>query len=241
MGRVITSPGWKLRVGVDHPDIVVANTKATWFGGSNDPMDSGETASGYPTKGHPNLMGCSLPMRYEGRHKATRVALGGSPMPRMPFGIYSNGRPNKAGAWVRVTNNDTGNTIVVPVIDLGPARWTGKGIDLTIAAFKALGGSLRQGVMDVSYRVLGGAKYVSRDQPTEEVAPEPKKQDVRPSALPTVKSGPSVKLRPVKPTVVRPTYRKPSPLTRKPGFFSRVLKTIRTVGKRLDDFSRGRK
>ena len=61
-------------------DIAVTNVVATWFGGPDDPSDSGETASGISTRDNPNLLGCALPM--DGFNvKATD----GSPIPRLPW------------------------------------------------------------------------------------------------------------------------------------------------------------
>ncbi len=154
----ISNPDWCFSVIVHGGDLLVEGTTATWFGGSNDPMDSGETACGYPTKGHPELMGCSLPMDYQGKCRATRKAVGGSPLPMMRFGLHSSGKKNPVGTMVEVTCGT--RKITVPLIDIGPARWAKHGLDLTQAAFVALGGSLRRGVLQVSYRVIGGAQYL---------------------------------------------------------------------------------
>lgn len=158
MAREIIKPGWSFRVIVLDNDLLVENTTATWFGGDSDPMDSGETACGYPTKGHPELLGCSLPMNYGGPHAPTRKAVGGSPIPMLPWGLDRKGNLRANGTQVIVTRGE--NSITVPLIDIGPARWAKDGIDLTIAAFKALGGTKKQGVIPVSYRVLGGAKFL---------------------------------------------------------------------------------
>jgi hypothetical protein len=66
--------------------LLVDNVMATWFGGDADPQDKGQTACGYPTKGHPDLLGCSLPMDL-GTERPTE----GSPIPRLPFGLHSDG------------------------------------------------------------------------------------------------------------------------------------------------------
>lgn len=154
----ISVPGWSFSVVVLGDDLLVENTTATWFGGDNDPMDNGETASGCPTKGKPGLLGCSLPMNYQGKSLSTRKAVGGSPIPMLPWGLKPNGMPKAGGTNVIVTRG--GNSITVPLIDIGPARRTRDGIDLTVAAFLALGGHRKQGVIPVSYRILGGAKFL---------------------------------------------------------------------------------
>jgi expansin (peptidoglycan-binding protein) len=46
-----------------------------------------------------------------------------------------------------------GSAIVV-VRDRGPEAWTGRGLDLSPAAFRAVVGPLRLGIGPVSYRVL---------------------------------------------------------------------------------------
>lgn len=155
----ITCPGWSFSVIVLGDDLLVENTTATWFGGDSDPMDSGETACGYPTKGHPELLGCSLPMDYKGPCRATRKAVGGSPIPMLPFGLRPNGKERQGGTSVIVTRDAV--SITVPLIDIGPARWAKDGIDLTLAAFLKLGGHRKQGVIPVSYRILGAAKFLN--------------------------------------------------------------------------------
>ena len=127
-------------------DIVVKNVNCTWFGGDDDPQDNGQTASGVVTKGHPDLLGCSLPM--DGfNHKSTN----GSPIPRLPWKTH-----------VEVTNRANGKTITVPLIDLGPSKFAQSkaAIDLSQAAFLALGAKKSQGVFKADYRIIGGAKHV---------------------------------------------------------------------------------
>ena len=154
----ITNPSWSFSVIVLNGDLLVENTTATWFGGDNDPMDNGLTASGVKTKGNPDLLGCSLPMNYTGKSAATCKAVGGSPIPMLPWGLKPNGMPKDGGTNVIVTRE--GKSITVPLIDIGPDRWTRDGIDLTLAAFAALGGHRKQGVIPVSYRIIGGAKFL---------------------------------------------------------------------------------
>lgn len=132
---------WKFKARIDGPDIVVENTSATWFGGDNDPLDNGETASGTMTKGNRFCMGCALPVLPQVKSTAD------SPLPKIPWGTI-------------VEVSALGRTITVPLIDNGPACSAGDGIDLTVHAFKALGASIQQGVIEgVSYRIKGGARF----------------------------------------------------------------------------------
>lgn len=132
---------------VDGDDLVVRGARATWFGGDFDPLDPGTTASGVVTKGHPDCMGCALPMDVGPRCPNTQ----GSPIPRLPWKTE-----------VRVYNPKTHKTIVVPLIDIGPAKppHAHAQIDLTIAAFEALGVNHHHGEQTVDYRIFEGAKYL---------------------------------------------------------------------------------
>ena len=131
---------------IDGNDIVVSDVHATWFGGSDDPEDDGQTASGVSTALAPNYLGCALPLNYG--------PCSGSPIPRgIPWMTQ-----------VKVTNLDNEKQITVALIDLGPSpppRATAA-IDLTQAAFVDLGGDLKDGTMSISYRVIGGAQYVPK-------------------------------------------------------------------------------
>lgn len=127
-------------------DIAVTNVVATWFGGPDDPSDSGETASGISTRDNPNLLGCALPM--DGFNiKATD----GSPIPRLPWQTA-----------VRVKNLQTNTELTFPLIDLGPSKFAASNaaIDLTKAAFSALGSDPAKGVIRVSYVIPGGAQKI---------------------------------------------------------------------------------
>lgn len=144
-GKILVGDGtWFFSARVDGDDLVVRATVATWFGGDSDPQDNGYTASGVVTKGNPEVLGCALPLRR--RHGPTA----GSPL---PAGIPWH-------TLVRVYNRGTGQQITIPVIDLGPAKHTGHALDLTLAAFKAIGGDLGEGTMIVDYRIMGGAHYI---------------------------------------------------------------------------------
>ncbi len=139
-----TDSDWAFTVRVDGDDLVCDDTTATWFGGCDDPLDNGQTASGIPTCGNPDLLGCALPV--VGHHPSTK----GSPLafsPRIPWHTQ-----------VEVTHKATGKTITVPLLDNGPAKWAKDGIDLTKAAFKVFA-PIKVGVIKVSFRVKGAAKY----------------------------------------------------------------------------------
>lgn len=60
----------------------------------------------------------------------------------------------KFGDRVRVTNLDTKVTVILTYNDRGPAEWTGNIIDLTPAAFEALGGKLKDGKMRVKVKAI---------------------------------------------------------------------------------------
>jgi hypothetical protein len=137
-------------------DLVVPRAAATWFGGDNDPEDNGQTASGVPTKGHPSLLGCALPLAGYGLK-----SLRGTPLPMMAFGLHHDGSPNPEGAWAEVTCGLL--TLNLPVIDLGPSLRTRHAIDLTVAAFKHFVGDLSQGVITVSYRLKRGGLYLPKE------------------------------------------------------------------------------
>lgn len=149
-GFLIGDGTWPWYARIDGDDIVIIGARGTCFGGSNDPQDSGETASGIPTKGNPNLKACALPLIYKGKSKALKEALGGSPIPKMPW-----------KTMVRITSGE--KSIDVPVIDLGPAKYTGNAIDLTIAAARHFDPKATATRFEIqcNVRILGGAKFIS--------------------------------------------------------------------------------
>lgn len=147
-GIILRGDGtWAFTAELDGDDIVVRNVRATCFGGTNDPQDSGDTASGISTK-PPETLGVALPMFYNGSHGPTREALRGTPLPRVPW--FTN---------VAVTSG--GKTHTFPVIDLGPARHTKNALDLSVAAARKFkpDATATNFAMTCSYRILGGAKY----------------------------------------------------------------------------------
>lgn len=139
---------WPWSAHIDGDDIVVLGVGATCFGGGNDPMDSGETASGISTKRNPRIVACALPMAYKGRDAATRKALGGSPIPMMPW-------------FPQVVVTINGKSLQMQCIDLGPGKRTGDAIDLTVAAARHFKPSATANNFQATcdYRILGAAKY----------------------------------------------------------------------------------
>jgi hypothetical protein len=157
-GQILKGDGtWSWFAEIEGDDIIVRNAIATAFGGAADPMDSGETASGCPTKENPDLMGCALPMDGYGV-----ASLKGSPLPKIPFGVHRDCSDNAGGAHVAVTHRASGKTITVPAIDLGPGKRTGHALDLTVAAAKKFDSSATANnfEMKLDYRIIDGAKFV---------------------------------------------------------------------------------
>ena len=148
--RTLTGTRYPFTATVEGDDIVVSNVPATWFGGSNDPEDNGQTASGISTKNDPNLRGCALPMD-NGLPFLHENPCAGSPLPKFPWGTN-----------VLVTNSDNGLEVCAKLIDYGPSAppKATAAIDLTIPSFLNLGGKLGVGRLLVSYRIVGGAKYL---------------------------------------------------------------------------------
>lgn len=150
--RVITSPGWSFSVLVDGDDLVVNNARATCFGGANDPQDNGRTASGISTI-PPGTLGCALPVVTRDASGRLHAPTAGSPLattPRIPWKTP-----------VHITCG--GKTIIVPLIDNGPAKYTGNPIDLTVAAARMFDpkATAKSFSAVVSFRIPGGAKFVA--------------------------------------------------------------------------------
>jgi len=136
---------WPFVATSEGDDIIVRDTHATWFGGTDDKSDNGMTASGISTR-PPGIMGCALPMDI-GNFAPTD----GSPLRKMPWGTI-----------VQVWAPNTNRIVRIQLIDLGPAKWAcienKAAIDLTQAAFQALGYSKAVGVIKVDYRIIGARK-----------------------------------------------------------------------------------
>jgi hypothetical protein len=148
--------GWDVEV--DGNDLYIGGARATAFGGANDPQDDGQTASGYPTHGHPLLLGVALPMRHDGI-----ASLRGSPIPRMPFGIHPDGSDNPDGAHV-ILHDPVANITspLIPVIDLGPSLYTGHAVDLTVAAARLFNpiATASNFYRHLDVTIINGAKYI---------------------------------------------------------------------------------
>lgn len=136
---------------IDGDDLVVRNVRSTCFGGTSDPQDSGDTASGISTK-DPDIRGVALPRRYTGHNGPLLKALGDGLIPaRVPFGLP-----------VEITDLATGHQEWAPFLDIGPASHTGNFLDVTEAVAKLFDSAAtsRNFEMQCTYRVVGGAKYL---------------------------------------------------------------------------------
>jgi len=137
---------------VDGQDIVARGVVGTRFGGSDDAMDGGVTASGFELAKHPDKLCASLPMRVVRVRNGVSYefpATAGSPLPKFLW-----------GTMVRVMSRKTQKVVVAPLLDLGPAIGTNNAIDMSNALVTALGLSLGDGEYLVDFRVLGGASYL---------------------------------------------------------------------------------
>lgn len=70
-----------------------------------------------------------------------------------PSGMTAASRTLPFGTRVRVTNVRNGRSVIVRINDRGPAKWTGKAIDLSRGAFRRIA-STRQGVAKVRIAVI---------------------------------------------------------------------------------------
>ncbi len=160
-------------VRVEGDDLVARAVRATWFGGAHDPQDNGQTASGVSTRLHPDLLGCALPMN---GFRVTR----GSPLPDLPW----------LSTTVEVTRPANGRRVSTPLIDLGPAAppHAHAAIDLTLAAFRALGGDPAVGSLTVDFRVLGGARHLPANiLSAARAAQDAKQPSAPPPAIPATR------------------------------------------------------
>lgn len=172
MNRVLKAEGWGFTVEIDGNDFLLKGGSSC-FGGDGDSGDNGETACGFPTKGHPDLLGCALPMRVD-----SLVSLSGSPLPHLPFGLFSNGTDNPHGAHCDITFPSGLQVKGVPVIDLGPARSANRVIDLSVAVarkFDPAATANNYNNADVLVRVVNGALMAGVAETAEPapVAPVP--------------------------------------------------------------------
>lgn len=84
-------------------------------------------------------------------HEPQAVACGGRFNPNALTAASWN---HPCGAKVKVTNKLNGKSVVVTINDRGPAKWTGKSIDLSRAAFSQIA-SLSRGWTPVSIARIG--------------------------------------------------------------------------------------
>lgn len=134
-----------LKARIDGDDIVIEPGVVTAFGGKDDTMDSGDTASGLSTKDNPDYIGCALPMRNDSNSQ-----LRGSPIPKLPWKTL-----------VRFTDLVSGIEVNTKLIDEGPAKWTKHIGDLTEAAAQLFDKDATANDFEriLSIRIVGGAKY----------------------------------------------------------------------------------
>lgn len=130
---------------IDGDDILISDAVVTAFGGTSDSMDSGETASGYSTKDHPDVLGCALPMRRD-----ASSALRGSPIPKLPW-------------FTEVIFIDPieRTQVRTKLIDEGPNKRVGHAGDLSVAAARMFDpkATANNFTKTLNIRILGGAKY----------------------------------------------------------------------------------
>lgn len=149
---------WPFTPELDQGDIILEDVCCTCFGGSDDPQDSGETASGINTKGNPDLLGASVPMdisKWKGVSAAVHAALDGCPIPVLDFFLP-----------IQITSGK--QTLVTQIIDLGPGLQATRkasephAVDLTVAAARHFNprATARDFFMRCDVRIIGGAKYV---------------------------------------------------------------------------------
>jgi hypothetical protein len=93
------------------------------FDGSIDHADNGQGAFGYNTRDK-SLIGCSLPI----------------PILEQSIGKENYGFIRNREFTVSILSHVTDKYIrLVPIVDMGPAEWTGNLVDLTYGATEALG------------------------------------------------------------------------------------------------------
>jgi rare lipoprotein A len=91
---------------------------------------------------------------YGREHHQWRTATGA---PYDPSRLTAAHRSWPFGTRVRVTNLHTGRSVAVIINDRGPAAWTHRAIDLSLAACRAIGNS---GLARVFLQIIGGPHEV---------------------------------------------------------------------------------
>jgi hypothetical protein len=156
----LRTPHCPWEVLVDGEDLVVRNVMATCFGGAYDAGDDGQTESGVPNDGRgPALLQCALPIR--STEEATRLsplAFKGPHIPwKTPVKVWREAEGEATAITCLLTDNGP-DVLHYPThaLDLNPVA----------AAHFAPNFDPRQlankwGGVGFSYRVVGGAKWVS--------------------------------------------------------------------------------
>lgn len=159
----IQSPGIPWVVEIDGDDLVVRNIRATCFGGAFDSGDNGQTESGVLNNGFPTAdadpLGVALPIR------STEAATRGSPLafkaPHIPW---------KATVQVWREADGEDSAVACILIDNGPdvSRFPTHALDLNpnvalhfAPDFDPKKVADQWSEDDFSYRIVGGAKFVS--------------------------------------------------------------------------------
>jgi hypothetical protein len=143
---------------VDGDDLLIGTFEApeiaSWFGGPSDSYDDGQTASGVDNT-KMGIRGCSLPM-YEDANGAKVPECVDSPLGPLPWKtmVVVNSITRGPGGI------HLGTQTTVPLIDIGPATYLNRPLDLCPQSFLDLGGNIKQGLLPVFLRVLGGARYL---------------------------------------------------------------------------------
>lgn len=146
--------GWSfLPAYIDGDDIVARGVKSTRFGGTDDGEDNGQGAGGFSVRSHPEYLGVSLPQRGRGIR-----SMADCPIPKLPLtNIQGQG-----GQVVKVYSPTTGKSVYAHLVDIGPSKKTGHGLDCMNSVIKALGLDLKAGVYTLDFRIIGAAKMVGK-------------------------------------------------------------------------------
>lgn len=162
-GTVLGRPGIPWVVQVDGDDLVVRNILATCFGGEFDSGDNGETESGVMNHGFPTAdaypMGVALPIRsVEAATRGSPLAFGGPHIPWLSTVKVWRETDGESAAIDCILIDNGPDVLVYPshALDLNPnvALHFVPGVDPRKIADDWSGTGF-------SYRVVGGAKYVS--------------------------------------------------------------------------------
>ena len=143
---------------IDGNDLVVRNIKATCFGGPHDKGDNGRTESGIRNDGSNQLLLCALPIRsIEPATKASPLAFKGPHIPwRTPVLVWHGSNERGAVACLLADNGPDVSRFPTHALDLNPEaalKFSPNFDPREIANKWSMDG--------MSYRIIGGAKYIS--------------------------------------------------------------------------------